>query len=335
MSKEELLRHRMLKYRSIGGFQEGIPVDPNIKINMKPSEINMPKMDDIESELENLKKSIIEAKELSDPVTIKSIEHLKQDIDEEITHAFISMGLHDKLESVMLELSKSSKFLSDQPLNPTLKEKVDKIVEEFNGKLSQPGAYLDLKQKLEKLNSVNRVIELKQKSQQLKMEVNQKIPAELKAKMELLQDSQERINRGEPISKGLIEEVNNVKKELMEVLKSADLEIVGVAKKNVAREAPAELKENILKLNKEIYEEIDRVVDKTGVSERIEKLKEDITKGLSPKDIEKMEEEIKETILSTLDITALREKIENLRTELTSSEETVSGDKIGNENSTF
>ncbi|KAM7256798.1 hypothetical protein ACFE04_012539 [Oxalis oulophora] len=38
MDTEELLRHRMLKFRKIGGFQEGIPIDPKRKVNMKPKE---------------------------------------------------------------------------------------------------------------------------------------------------------------------------------------------------------------------------------------------------------------------------------------------------------
>ncbi|GAV68539.1 ACCA domain-containing protein [Cephalotus follicularis] len=38
MNIEELLKHRMLKFRKIGGFQEGVPVDPIKKVNMKKKE---------------------------------------------------------------------------------------------------------------------------------------------------------------------------------------------------------------------------------------------------------------------------------------------------------
>ena len=62
------------------------------------------------------------------------------------------MGLEKKIESVRLELSKVSSRSPNQPLNRNLKEKVDKIMHEFNNKLSRPGAYLGLKQKLQRLS---------------------------------------------------------------------------------------------------------------------------------------------------------------------------------------
>ena len=55
MDTEELIRHRMLKYRSIGGFQEGTHVEPERKRNMKLSDLNATKAGDLEAELEDLK----------------------------------------------------------------------------------------------------------------------------------------------------------------------------------------------------------------------------------------------------------------------------------------
>ena len=49
-----------------------------------------------------------------------------------------------------------------------------------------------------------------------------------------------------------------MKQELVEILKAPNLEVVGVTKKNVIS-APPELKEKIEKVNKEIYEKIDRM----------------------------------------------------------------------------
>ncbi|BFG21936.1 hypothetical protein CerSpe_082100 [Prunus speciosa] len=334
MNTEELLQHRRLKFRSIGGFQEGIPVEPKRKRNMKPSEVNMPKAADIELEIENLKKKILEAKGPSDPITTQAIEKLKKDVDKEMTNAFISMGLQEKLESVKLELSKASKDTSSQPLNRNLKEKVDKIMQEFNHNLSQPGAYLGLKQKLEKLNLVSRLIEIEERKQKLIAEINQKVPAELKEKMELLKNAEEKISKGEPVDKELMEEVEAVKKELVEVLKSANLEVVGVTKKNVVT-APPELKEKIEKVNTEIYEEIERVINEAGISGRIEELKAGIAKGSSSEDIEKAEAKIKEEILATLDVEALKEKVKSLTVELDLPEETVAEGNISAENGKF
>ncbi|KAM5555245.1 acetyl-coenzyme A carboxylase carboxyl transferase subunit alpha, chloroplastic-like [Rosa sericea] len=334
MNTEELLQHRRLKFRSIGGFQEGIPVEPNRKRNMKPSEINMPKAADIESEIEILKKKILEEKGPSDPITSQAIEKLKQDVDKEITSAFISMGLQEKLESVKLELSTASQNTPSQPLNPSLKEKVDKVMQEFNQNLSRPGAYLGLKQKLEKLNLVNGIIEMEERKKKLKAEINQKIPAELKAKMELLKNVEEKISKGETMDKDLIEEVEGVKKELVEILKAANLEVVGVAKKNVIS-APPELKEKIEKVNKEIYEEIERVINTAGISRKIEDLKADIEKGSSSEDREKAQAKIKEEILATLDVEALKQKVENLTVELGLPKDSVTEDKVGVENGRF
>ena len=67
----------------------------------------------MESELENLKK-ILEAGP-SDHTNIELIEKHKQDVNQEIDRALISMGLQEKLESIMSELSKSPNP-TDQPL---------------------------------------------------------------------------------------------------------------------------------------------------------------------------------------------------------------------------
>lgn len=73
----------------------------------------MPKTAAMESELENLKK-ILEAGP-SDHTNIELIEKHKQDVNQEIDRALISMGLQEKLESIMSELSKSPNP-TDQPL---------------------------------------------------------------------------------------------------------------------------------------------------------------------------------------------------------------------------
>lgn len=316
MDTEDLLRHRMLKFRSIGGFQEGIPVDPERKRKMKPSEVNMLKDADLETELENLKKNILDAKVPFDPITSQAIEKLKEDVDKETTKAFISMGLQEELKSLKLELSR----LMDQPLNSSLQGKVEKIMQKFKQNLLRPGAYLGLKQKLEKLNTVSRLIEVKEKSEKLKAEINQKIPAEVKTKLEHLRTAQEKLSKGDSLDKDLLEEVVNTKKELMEVLKLANLEIVGLTNRKMSTLAPT-LQENIANVNKEISDEIERTINVLGLHGKIEELKAAMAKGSSAVKIEKMEAEIKKGILSALDITGLKEKVENIRMELVPSSE--------------
>ncbi|KAJ6362917.1 hypothetical protein OIU78_003162 [Salix suchowensis] len=61
MDTEELLKHRMLKFRKIGGFQEGVPVDPIRKVNMKKKEepvAGKTPVIELEYEVEKLKKQI-------------------------------------------------------------------------------------------------------------------------------------------------------------------------------------------------------------------------------------------------------------------------------------
>ncbi|KAJ7962366.1 acetyl-coenzyme A carboxylase carboxyl transferase subunit alpha, chloroplastic-like [Quillaja saponaria] len=328
MDSEDLLHHRMLKFRSIGGFQEGIPVEPERKRNMKPSDVNTSKITDIETELQSLKKKILEAKGPTDPITNLAIEKVKQELDEEITNAFISMGLQEKLQEVQVELSKAS---PNKPLSRNLKEKADKIMLEFNSKFSQPGSYLGLKQKLQKLDTVKRFIEMRDKREKLKAEINQKVPAEIKAKIEHLKNAQEKLSKGESADKDLVEEVKQAKKELEEVLKSAKLEIVGVTKRKVAS-LSAEQKQKIVDLNKDIVKDIARVVDKEGLQGKLEELKGEIAKGSSSKAVEEMAADIRKRILSALDDTELKGRIDSMRVELESSPETDTEGKVGVDN---
>ncbi|KAM1818901.1 hypothetical protein ACFX11_000648 [Malus domestica] len=196
INTEELLQHRRLKFRLIRGYQEGIPMELKRKHNIKPSEVNMPKAADLEAEIENLKKKILEANGPSDPVTIQTIEKLKQDVDKEMANAFISMGL---------------------------------------------------------------LIEVDERKQKLKVEINQRIPTELKEKMELLKNAREKTSKGESTDNDLMEEKNVVT-------------------------APPELKEKIVKANAEIYEEIERVVNEAVQKKEKKaeaKIKEDILAALN------------------------------------------------------
>lgn len=329
MNTEELLRHRMLKFRSIGvgGFQEGIQVEPQRKRNMKSSDANTSNTVDLESEIENLKKRILEVKGPSDLVTDQAIEKLKQDLDQEMTKAFISMGMQDKIESLKLELSRAPNRAPNQPLNQGLKEKADRIMQDFKHNLSRPGAYLGLKQKLQKLSMVSRLIELKENGEKLKMEINQKIPSDIKAKNELLKKAQEKLSRGDPLDKNLAEEVQKTKKELEEFLKSANLEVVGTTKRKGGTAAP-DLEEKMKILNKEISEEIKRAVNGANLGEKIEELKVEVAIDSSSQKVKKLEAEIKEGILAAMNVTPLKEKIENLKVELGSSTELVTEGKV-------
>ncbi|KAK3015995.1 hypothetical protein RJ639_005942 [Escallonia herrerae] len=331
MDTAKLLRHRRLKFRKIGGFQEGIEVNPERKRNMKPSDANTPKTDEIVSEVDTLRKVILEAKEPLDPTTNKAIEKLRQDFDQELTKAFISMGLQDKIQTFKLELSRSPAHPSNQPLNLPLKEKADKIMQEVERNLARPGAYLGLKKKLQKLSMVSKLIELKEKSGKVKAEINQKVPADIKAKIERLKQAQEKLSRGLPVDENLAEEVKRIKKDLENVLKSANLKIVGVTKREILS-APPDLEERVAELNKEISEEIGRAAYGTGLGAKMEELKEEVAKGSNPERVKKLEAEVKEGIFAAMNVSPLKEKVENLREGLASSTEAVVESKVGADN---
>ncbi|KAI4355037.1 hypothetical protein L6164_003855 [Bauhinia variegata] len=331
MNTEELLHHRKLKFRSIGGFHEGMPVDPEKMRNMKPSDVNASKINDLESELESLKKKIFEAKAPSDPITEETIKRVKQEVDKEITKAIISMGLKEKVQSVKLELSKAPNRSKNQPLDHVLKDKVDSIVQEFKSKLSRPGAYLGLKHKLQKLDMVNRLIDMKVKGDNLKAEINQKISDDIKAKIANLKKSQELFSNGTSPNKEQTEEAEKAIKKLVEALRSANLEVVGAVNKKVVNLSP-DMEQKLGQVNNEIMNEIDRVVNVQGLGSKIKELEDEIAKGSSSKDVEKIEATIRERIHAALNGTALKEKLEGLREEVESSSKVAGQSKVGVEN---
>nr|XP_027115143.1 acetyl-coenzyme A carboxylase carboxyl transferase subunit alpha, chloroplastic-like isoform X1 [Coffea arabica] len=328
MSTEELLRHRMLKFRSIGvgGYKEDGLVEPERKRNMKPSEVNAPKNADIESELEDLRNKIFEAKGPSDPITIGAVGKLEEDLDREMTKAFISMGLKDKIESLKLDIARARK--PNQPLSRPLQEKADKIVKEFKQKLSWPGAYLGLKQKVQTLTMARRLIKLKEQSSRLKTEVNQKITLEIRAKMDHFKKALEKSSRGDSLDSNLAEELQMVKKELEDVLRSANLDIVGITKRKDEFKQP-DIKEKAKQINKEISKEIESAVDRAGVRNKIEELKVEFAKDSSSEKVKKLEAEIKQRVASALSVSQLKEEVEKLRQELASSTRADVGAAVG------
>lgn len=96
-----------------------------------------------------------------------------------MTEALVSMGLFDRIESLNLELTRTHN--PDQALKQGLKEKANEIIREVKRNLSQPGAYIGLKQKPQTCDIVNRLLKVKEKNEKLKSELNEKLPAEIKS----------------------------------------------------------------------------------------------------------------------------------------------------------
>lgn len=114
MGTEELLRHRMLKFRKIGGFQEGLPVDPERKVNMKRKEEPRPGLISdkaLQGEVNKLKQQIMKAKETSsiapDMDQNGLIEKLQREINYEFSEAAKALGIEDKLSKMREEFAKA------------------------------------------------------------------------------------------------------------------------------------------------------------------------------------------------------------------------------------
>lgn len=313
MDTEKLLLHRNHKFRILGGFQEGGEADPEKKRNMKQSDVangSIVSTATIEAEIEKLKKNIKDVKGLSSaPIfSDEAVKKLRQEVDKEITNAFISMGLQEKVKSLKMELSKSP----DQPLNPIVKGKADRLFEEFKHGLSRPGSFLELKQKLEMLNQVDRLVEWQAKREQLKKEINQKFEREVKPKMEILKNARERVAKGESLDEDQIAEVKQAKAELKGMLESVNLEVVGLGQKVMS---PPDLAEKEGKIAKVISKEIERVVEATQLRGKIDELKGKIESG-STEEAKELKEEISKTIVAVIDTSSLKEKLEESLTSL-------------------
>ncbi|KAI3681740.1 hypothetical protein L6452_36544 [Arctium lappa] len=151
---------------------------------------------------------------------------------------------------------------------------------------------------------IERLMEMKKKSEKLKTEINQKVSADIKQKFNVLKHARENLSKGEDLSRDLEEQVEKAKMELEEVLKSANLEIIGITNRK--------FEEKMVNVNKEIMDEIERSVNGSDVRKRIEELKEEEAKGSNPEKLEELKSKIKEEIFGMMNVTPLKEKVDHL-----------------------
>ncbi|KAK1290412.1 hypothetical protein QJS10_CPB18g01533 [Acorus calamus] len=297
MDKDELLKHRMLKYRRLGGFVEGASVDPEKKRNFKKQDVDITQvLSEIETDFNRIKKKFKEA-EGGPPrsISTEALEELRKELDQEMANAFISIGLQEKLEAIKLEFAESSGNSSDQSLSPGLKERVDKLVQEFNSCLSRPGSYVPLKQKLKMVTEANKMVELKNR-ENLEKEINEKIQEEAKKKMEILRMAHDKVVKGEQLDDELNEKVEQARTELKEMLKLASLEA---------------------NINQDTDKEIQRTIDAAGLRGMIDELNGGIVRNPSGEITENLYEEIRAGIVAIMDLPELNEKFEDVIEELT------------------
>ncbi|XP_059647144.1 acetyl-coenzyme A carboxylase carboxyl transferase subunit alpha, chloroplastic-like [Cornus florida] len=345
MDTQELLKHRMLKFRKLGGFQEGIPVDPKKKINMKNKELidqNPGKASglELEGEVEKLKQQILKAKELSTESPElglnEMLEKLKKEVDHEYSEAAKAMGLKDRLMMLREEFAKARNS-KDQLIHPALKNKIEKVKDEYNQGLASAPNYASLKYKLDMLKEISKAKNLSEKNNKtvpLKQEINKRLKEimdrpDVKEKIKALKAETENsgVSSAGDLDQGLKEKILQVKEDVLmefaDVLKSIGLHV----------EPPSfsDFKIKMEDFNGEIIEGIEDVINSSDLKNKIELLKLEVAKaGKTPvaeskNKIQTLEQQIKQSLEEAMNSSGLKEKHEKLKLDISEAMESFGG----------
>ncbi|KAI3805766.1 hypothetical protein L1987_21652 [Smallanthus sonchifolius] len=334
MGTEELLRHRMLKFRKIGGFQEGLPVDPEKKVSMKIKEEPRPGLISdkvLQGEVNKLKEQIMKAKESSsiDMDQNGLIEKLKREINYEFSEAAKALGIEEKLSKMREEFAKAE----NEQLTSDQIENLENLKNEFNENLAKAPNYGRLKYKLSLLKEISEAkifAENYKKTLPLKAKVNEKFKEvlekpTLKQKIENLKDEVEKsgVSAIEEFDPELKEKVLEVREEVeSEFVKSLESSGVHVTSK-LGQSSMSVIKAKVDELNAEVNQIIQDVIESTpDLKNKIEMLKLEVVKDKnapskeSKEKIEVLQQQIKEGVADVMSSAAVKEKYERLQAEL-------------------
>lgn len=344
MDTQELLKHRNLKFRKIGGFQEGIPIDPKKKVNMKKKEgpiASKTSKEKLEDEVEKLKQQILKAKESStkppDAALNVMIQKLKKEVDHEFSEAAKAMGMQEKFATLRAEFSKVNS--RDQLMDPILMDKITKLKNEFNQGLASAPNYASLKYKLDMLKEFSNAKSLsdsKNKAAKLKQEINKKFEEvmcrpDIKEKMEAikakLQDSgaSSFSDLDDDLKEKLVEMKKEIESELIDGLESLglDVEVVKSKAKELSEQTSfSNFRSKMENLNEEINKKIEDVINSSDLKDMIELLKLEIAKAGKKPDvkskskIQALEQQIKQRLSEAVNSSELKEKHEELMAEI-------------------
>lgn len=334
MNTEELLRHRMLKFRKIGGFQEGLPVEPEKKVNMKLKEEPRPGLISdkaLQGEVNKLKEQIIKAKESSsiDMDQNGLIDKLKREIDYEFSEAAKALGIEERLTKMREEFEKTE----SEQLTPDQIENLENLKSEFNENLETAPNYARLKYKLSLLKEITEAkifSENYKKSLPLKAKVNEKFKSvlenpDLKKKIEGLKEEIGKLGVS-----GIEEFDQELKDKILEVREQVQSEFVNALESSgvhvaskVDKPSISIIKAKVDELNAEINQIIQDVIETTPeLKNKIEMLKLEVVKDKntpskeSKEKIELLEQQIKEGVSEVMSSAAIKERYEKLQAEL-------------------
>ncbi|WCJ28418.1 Acetyl-coenzyme A carboxylase carboxyl transferase subunit alpha chloroplastic [Euphorbia peplus] len=347
MDIPDLLKHRMLKFRKIGGFQEGIPIDPKRKVNMKKKEelvAGKTPVIELEGEVEKLKEQISKAKgSSSKPPQLaldEMIAKLKREVDLEYSEAAKAMGYSDRFSTLREEFRKASS--KDQLMHPVLMDKIEKLKNEFTQNLSTAPNYASLKYKLDMLAEFSKaksISEKKVKGMKLKEEINKKLrevmdQSDIKEKIEALKAEVQNGELDEEMKEKIVKTKKEIELELANVLKSTgvDIEFIGSKTKELSEQTVPELKSKVQSLNEQTNKKIEDVINSSDLKNMIDVLKLELAKAGQKPDaqaknkIEALEQQIKLKLSATINSSELKEKHEELLGEISKAVEAVSTD---------
>ncbi|XP_020276731.1 acetyl-coenzyme A carboxylase carboxyl transferase subunit alpha, chloroplastic [Asparagus officinalis] len=338
MDTPTLLNHRMLKFRNIGGFIEGQPIDPIKKVNMKKKEEPVIDIEsiteistlDLEQEVEKLKDQIQKSRgnRSSEPINVgvnDLVVKLKEEVDQELTEAAEFMGLTNKLDMLRNEITKA-RSSPEQPMDSGLKDRIEKLKQEFEQGLADYPNSGNLNYKLnmlKELSKAQKVVRLKQElNEGLKVVMNR---SDLKQKVDMLKEeiANAGVSEASELDDGLKEKILKAKEEiaseLTKTLKSMNLDVQLVASKPLC----AELKKRADELSSEIKERIKEAAESSDLKSKIETLKLEVEKAGDSPDPEtrrkllETNEQIKNSIAKALNSQEdLKEKYETLKKEV-------------------
>ncbi|KAJ9185321.1 hypothetical protein P3X46_004969 [Hevea brasiliensis] len=353
MDTQELLKHRMLKFRKIGGFQEGIPIDPKRKTNMKKKEeivAGKTPVLELEGEVEKLKQQISKARDSSSKPTELAlngmIEKLKREIDLEFSEAVKSMGYKDRFETLRQEFLKAN--LQDQLMNPILMDKIEKLKNEFTQNLSAAPNYSSLNYKLDMLKEFSKAKSISEKNSKgvkLKEEINKKLKEvmdrpdirekieALKAELQMSGASNEGELDGET-KESIVKMRKEIELELTNFLESMglDVEIVSSKAKEVSQQTPfLDFRARVESLKEQTNKKIEDLINSSDLKNMIELLKLEVAKAGKKPDvatknkIEALEQQIKQRLSAAINSSELKEKHEELKVEISEAVEFAAG----------
>ena len=341
MDTEELLKHRMHKFRKIGMFQEGLPVDSKKKVNMKMKEEPIVRTSNlnIEDEVKKLMQQRLDAKEssveLPESALNEMIEKLEREVDREYSEAVKAIGLKDRLVMLREEFSKIK--LQDQLMPPVLKDKIEKLKDEFAQSVSAAPNYETLKSRLDMLMELSKIkidSANKKKYARLKQQVNKKYVEimnrpDMKEKNKALEDEIENSgvsaeDLGPELKEKIVQRKKEIELEMVDAIKALGLDVAAVRSKakEISEQIPIDVKVKEKELNEEIKGEIENVIKSTDLKEKIEVLKLEVAKaGKTPNVASKnriaaLEQQIKGGLVEAMNSSNLKEKHEELQAEI-------------------